>query len=146
MTRIPSFFEIELKAPPSFCYAWLTDYQPDDTKLNPRLTERKVTERRPDFVKFEDMSLGPPMNKRTVNVHLSAPDAWDADGEGTLFDYDMHYRLTATPGGTKLTIMGLLTTKPGAPFNTREESHARFVETWANYKKALEADYERSKG
>lgn len=146
MPRIPSFFEVEFKAPPSFCYAWLTDYQPEDTQLNPPLTERKVVERRPDYVKLEDLSLGPPLNKRSVHVYLSAPDAWDVDGTGTLYDYDLHYRLTATPAGTKLTIVGLVNTKPGAPFSTREENHTRFVNAWDNYKKALEADYGRSKG
>lgn len=144
MPRIPSFFEIELKAPPSYCFAWLTDYQPTDTQLNPKLSERKVVERRPDFVRLEDMSLGPPLNKRSVNVHLFPPDAWDVDGEGNLYDYDLHYRLTATPGGTRLTISGLVTTHAGAPFKTREENHARFVNSWGNYKKALEADYGRS--
>jgi hypothetical protein len=145
MTRIPSFFEIELKAPPSFCFEWLTDYQPEDSKINPKLSERRVVERRRDLVRLEDMSLGPPLNKRKVTVYLFPPDAYDVEGDGTLYDYDLHYRLTAAPKGTRLTIAGLVTTKPGAPFNTREENHARFEASWANYKKALEADYAKAK-
>jgi hypothetical protein len=141
MSRIPSFFEIELHAPPSYCFAWLTDYQATDNQINPGLTERKVVERRPDFVRLEDMSLGPPLNKRKADVYLSAPDAWDVAAVGTIYDYDLHYRLTATPRGTRLTIAGLVTTKPGCPFGTREENHARFEAGWANYKRALEADY-----
>ena len=144
MVRLPSFFEIELGAPLSFCFAWLTDYQETDKAINPALTSRKVVERSPTVVKLQDESTGPPLNKRRVTVHLHAPDSWEAQGEGTIYDYDLHYHLEPTARATRLTISGTVVTKPLCPFKTREENHARFVKGWGNYKRALEADFKAS--
>ncbi|HEX9708673.1 MAG TPA: hypothetical protein VGB42_01650, partial [Candidatus Thermoplasmatota archaeon] len=84
------------------------------------------------------------LNRRAADVHLSPPDAWDVAARGTLYDYDLHYRLSAVPGGTRLTIVGTVDTKPGSPFKTREENHARFVKSWGLYKAALEEDHRRA--
>jgi hypothetical protein len=141
MARLPVLFEIELKAPVSFCFAWLTDYQPTDKDINPALTARKVVERTREYVKMVDESMGPPFNKRTSTIWLHAPDAWDAEAKGTIYDYDLHYRLTAEAKGTRLVISGVTSTKPSCPFKTREENHQRFVKAWPLYKAALEKDF-----
>lgn len=141
MLRIPVFFEVELKAPLSFCYEWLTDYQPSDKDLNPSLTSRTILDRARDHVTMVDESMGTPYNKRTITIQLHPPDAWDAEAEGTIYDYDLHYRLASEAKGTRLSITGVVHAKPSSPFKTREENHARFVKTWANYKAALESDF-----
>jgi hypothetical protein len=138
---LPVLFEVVLNAPPSFCYAWLTDYQPTDPKINPGMSARKVVERTRDTVKLVDEAVGAPYNRRNVTVTLHPPDAWEARAEGTIYDYDLHYRLSAEPKGTRLVIVGITHTKPSAPFKTREENHQRFVKAWGHYKQALEADF-----
>ena len=144
MVRLPVLFEIDLKAPLSFCYSWLTDYQPTDKDLNPALSARKVVERTHEFVRIVDESLGTPYNKRTSTIWLHPPDAWDAEAEGTIYDYDLHYRLTSEAKATRLTIAGVTVTKPMCPFKTREENNQRFVKGWGHYKEALEKDYAAS--
>ena len=143
MTLIPTFYQRELKAPLSFAFAWLTDYTPDDAKINPSLNSRKVLERTKSEVRIEDIAVGPPLNKRIATIHLSPPDSWDVNAEGTVYDYDLHYRLAPTMKGCKLTIVGTILTKPGCPFTTRAENDARFVKSWNNYGPALEADYRK---
>lgn len=142
---LPVFFEIEVRAPLSFCYEWLTQYEPEDTALNPGLSKRTIVERTRDTVKLEDETLGTPFNKRKVKVTLHPPDAWDAQAEGTLYDYDLHYRLAAEARGTRLCIVGVVRTKPASPFKTREENNARFTKAWGHYKQALEADFAAGK-
>ena len=144
MNLIPTFYERELKAPVSFAFAWLTDYSPDDSKINPSLNSRKVLERRDNDVKIEDIAMGPPLNKRVATIHLSPPDSWDVKADCTVYDYDLHYRLAPTAKGCKLTIVGAILTKPGCPFKTRAENDARFVKSWDNYGAALEADYKKT--
>lgn len=141
MANLPVFFEIEMKAPLAFCYEWLTDYAPNDNKINPALTKRTIVQRTVDTVTLEDESMGIPYNKRKVTVTLHAPDSWDAVAKGSVYDYDLHYRLATEPTGTRLCIVGITHTKPGAPFKTREENHARFQKGWGHYKAALEADW-----
>ncbi len=145
MSKLPVLFEIELKAPLSFCFAWLTDYQPTDKDINPGLSKRTVVERSKDVVKLIDESMGTPYNKRNSTIALHAPDAWDAEAEGTIYDYDLHYRLVPEARGTRLAISGVVRTKPACPFKTRQENDARFTKAWALYKAALERDFEASK-
>jgi uncharacterized protein with LGFP repeats len=141
MAKLPVFFEVGLRAPLAFCYAWLTDFEPSDKDLNPGLARRQVIERTHDQVRMVDEAVGTPINKREVTVTLHPPDAWDAEAEGTIYDYDLHYRLAPETRGTRLSISGVVTTKPSCPFNTREENHARFVNAWGHYKAALEAEH-----
>ena len=144
MPKLPVFFEIQLDAPVSFCFAWLTDYQPTDKDINPGLSKRTVVERTEDHVKIIDESMGTPYNKRTSTITLHPPHSWDAEAEGTIYDYDLHYRLVPEGRGSRLAIVGVTRTKPACPFKTKSENDARFTKAWPLYKAALEADYAAS--
>ena len=144
MANLPVLFEIQLNAPVTFCFEWLTDYQPTDKDINPGLSKRTVVERTAEHVKIIDESMGTPYNRRTSTITLHRPDAWDAEAKGTIYDYDLHYRLTAEGRGSRLIISGVTRTKPMCPFKTRGENDARFTKAWPLYKAALEADYAAS--
>ena len=105
MQRNPRRFHVSVvfPVPPSFAYAWCTDYTPEDGKyagedrsigLTRRIVQR--TRRRVIFENLYNVGNGWGWERHTVR--LSPPDRWHSDGIGSFHESHLDYRLSEPPG------------------------------------------------
>src|SRR5438445_10793251 len=92
--------QVAFRVPLDFAFEWCTDYTPEDAKLDGDSYERKIVERTPRRVVFEDSeeTKGGWIRSRDV-VILRPPTRWHMDGIGNRRDVAAEYLLTSLPDG-----------------------------------------------
>lgn len=138
---------VSFRAPLDFVFAWCTDYTPGDAKLEKEDYERKIIERTPRRVIFEDLEEakdGWNWSRDVVSLH--PPNRWHADGIGNNRDWVGDYMLATLPDGrTRLDLRWRRRPKvPDAKPLTKEEREASGKRAWESFAAALERDYNRS--
>jgi hypothetical protein len=140
---------VTFRAPLDFAYAWCTDYRTDDARRERVPYRRRVLEKGPHRVVFEDLSeasSGGWSWTRYV-VTLRPPGRWHADAVGSHRDLAIDYRLTALgPSRTALDLTWRRRpTAIGEGRLVRRQVERESLEGWRNFARALEADYRRAK-
>ena len=135
---------VTFRVPLKFAFGWCTDYTPQDASLEGESYERKVVERTPRRVVFEDLeeSEGGWIWSRDV-VTLRPPNRWHMDGIGNRRDVTADYLLTSLPtGGTRLDLRWRRRPNvPGAGKLTKAQREASALRSWKRFASAMERDY-----
>lgn len=138
----------EFSAPRAYVFRWCTDYRADDAKLEGEHFERRILKRSPTEVVYEDLERqkGGWFWSRHV-VRLDPPNGWHSDTVGSHRQYSLDYRLSDLPsGGTRLVLTARR--RPygvGGPNPAKAEWERSVTETWKQFSRALEKDYQRSR-
>lgn len=138
---------VTFRVPLDFAFAWCTDYTPHDASLEGESYERKVIERTPRRVIFEDLEeteAGYVWSRDVVTLH--PPNRWHMDGVGNRRDVTADYVLSPLPGGrTRLDLRGRRRPKMPDPTKlTKAEREASTTRAWKRFGAAMERDYRRS--
>lgn len=138
---------VTFRAPLDFAFAWCTDYTPQDASLEGESYERKIIERTPRRVIFEDLEETDDgwFWSRDV-VTLRPPNRWHMDGVGNRRDVTASYILTSLPeGGTRLDLRWRREPKmPEKKKLTKAEREADTIGAWKMFAAAMERDYRSS--
>ncbi|MGD0250264.1 MAG: hypothetical protein ABSB97_05185 [Thermoplasmata archaeon] len=138
----------DFRAPLAYVFRWCTDYRPDDSHLIGEEYERRILERTPRRVVFEDLWWEPEgWRWRRSEVALRPPAYWHADSVGNVRDASIDYQLKELPdGGTRLELR--MRRRPG-PRSKRQPAKRELEndlrKMWRGFAKALETDYRRSR-
>jgi len=141
--RIRVTFRVPLK----FAFGWCTDYTPQDASLEGESYRRKIVERTPRRVVFEDLEESETgwIWSRDV-VTPRPPNRWHMDGSGNRREVTADYVLTGLPDGrTQLELRGRR--RPIVPETerpTKAEREASTTRAWKRFGAAMERDYRRS--
>ena len=139
---------VSFRAPLDFVFAWCTDYTPEDAGLENEKYERKVIERTPRRVIFEDLEATDSgwVWSRDV-VSLRPPNRWSTDGVGNRRDYHADYVLSRLPDGrTRLDLRWKRSPKVADETKlTKAEREASSTQAWKLFAAALERDYKRTR-
>jgi hypothetical protein len=141
--RIRATFRVPL----DFAFAWCTDYTPQDGALEGESYERKILERTPRRVVFEDLEETDSgwIWSRDV-VTLRPPDRWHMEGVGNRRDVIADYRLLRLPDGrTQLELRWWRWPKPPGKKISRTQREADAIRAWKRFGAAMERDYRRSR-
>jgi len=139
---------VSFRAPLDFAFAWCTDYTPEDAKLEGESYQRKIVERTPRRVVFEDLADtkdGWIWSRDDVTLH--PPNRWHMDGHGSRSDVTAEYVLSRLPDGrTQLALRWrrrprMRVAKP----LTKAQREASTLRAWKRFGTALERDYKRSR-
>jgi hypothetical protein len=140
--------EVTFRASLPYVFDWCTDYQPDDARREDDEYERRILERSPKRVVFEDLGSDPKgwFWART-EVTLRSPDRWHADRRGNRSEILADYQLTALgPESTKLVMR--TRRRPVRPNGTTIPPAARrkaLTKMWTAFGRHLEADFRTEK-
>lgn len=137
--RVTAVFRVPL----DFAFAWCTDYTPQDAALEGESYERKVIERTPRSVVFEDLEETPSgwVWARDV-VSLRPPRRWHMESVGSHRDVTADYALTTLPDGrTQLELVWWRRAHgPGKKIpRARREKEASLA--WKRFAAAMAKDY-----
>jgi hypothetical protein len=135
-------------APMPFVLRWCTDFSPEDSGLEGEKFHRRILERTPRHILYEDLDETPVGWMWTRwNVQVLPPDRWHGESVGNYRSWDVDYQLKSLAGGrTQLTLRGRRTPLLlGRKNPTRAELERNLTRTWKNLARALRADYERSR-
>ena len=139
---------VSFRAPLDFAFAWCTDYTPDDARLEGETYQRKIVERTPRRVIFEDLEETKAgwVWSRDVVV-LRPPNRWHMKGVGNKRDVEADYVLTALPDGrTGLDLRwSRRSTEAGGAKLTKAEREASGLTAWKRFGAAMERDYKHSR-
>jgi hypothetical protein len=145
-----SVYEVraEFDAPLDFAFRWCTDYTPNDARYEGKRYERRILERSPSRVVYEDLedSNGGWVWARFV-VRLSPPNRWHADSLGSHRRVSLDYRLSRLAGGRT----GLVLRARRVPYGVGERNPPKrrwerdVGGAWQNFARALEGDYRRAR-
>lgn len=138
---------VSFRVPLDFAFAWCTDFTPDDAKLEGEAYERKIVERTPRRVVFEDLEEARDgwVWSRDV-VALRPPNRWHMDGIGNRRDVTADYVLTRLPDGrTQLDLRWRRRPKVPGKQLTKAEREADGLRAWKRFGAAMERDYRRSR-
>lgn len=139
---------VSFGAPLDFAFAWCTDYTPDDASLEGESYQRKIIERTPRRVTFEDLEESETgwIWSREV-VRLRPPSRWHMDGIGNRRDVTADYVLTSLPDGrTRFDLRwSRRPNVPEAKKLTKSEREASAMRAWKRFGAAMEQDYRRSR-
>ncbi len=142
--RINVFFRVPL----NFAFTWCTDYSTEDGKLEGESYRRKIIERTPRRVVFEDLEETKDgwIWSRDV-VTLRPPDRWHMDGVGNQRDVTAEYVLSSLPDGrTQLDLRWRRRPLvPAAAKRTKAQREAGALQAWNRFRAAMERDYKRSR-
>ncbi|MCI4371078.1 MAG: hypothetical protein L3J78_00330 [Thermoplasmata archaeon] len=138
---------VAFRAPLDFVFRWCTDYTPDDALLENDSYRRKIIERTPRRVVFEDLDeseSGWDWSRDVVT--LRPPNRWRMDGVGNNRDVVADYLLTRLEEGrTRLDLRWKRRPKvPQAKQQTKAAREASATRAWKAFGTALERDYKRS--
>lgn len=134
------------RAPVGFSFAWCTDFSPQDSKLEGEEYTRRIIERSPRRVVYEDLedADGGWAWARYV-VTLRPPSQWHMESVGTRRQVVADYWLRPLPnGGTHFELR--FRRRPGIlPFRRRgkREFDAELTRIWRRFARALERDFRR---
>ncbi len=137
---------VTFDVPLDFAYAWCTDYTPQDAALEGEAYERKVIERTPKRVVFEDLEQGESgwIWARNV-VTLRPPNRWHAEGTGSHREMTADYALTELPDGrTKFELHWWRKPTTLGKKIPRAQREKETTEAWKRFAMAMEKDYRES--
>ena len=132
------------RAPIDFVYAWCTDYDPGDARLEKEHYQRRILSRTGKRVVYEDLEEGPHgWVWRRQTVTLAPPHHWHAESVGNYREWSLDYDLRSLPGGrTELTLKGRRRPTPLSGGNPPKAELLRDLRTiWRRFGRALERDY-----
>ncbi len=139
---------VSFRVPLDFAFAWCTDYTPEDARLEGESYRRKVVERTPRSVVFEDLEEsddGWVWSREVVSLH--PPNRWHMDGIGNRRDVTADYVLSPRPDGR--TLLDLRWRRrpnvPEAKKLTKAEREASGMRAWKRFGAAMERDYRQSR-
>src|SRR5947209_13563252 len=138
---------VSFGVPLDFAFAWCTDYTSEDASLEGESYQRKIIERTPDRVIFEDLEESDDgWNWSRDVVTLSPPNKWHMDGIGNRRDVTADYVLSPLPDGrTRFDLRWSRRPKvPDAKKLTKAEREASTMQAWKRFAAAMERDYRRS--
>ncbi len=140
---------VSFRAPIDFVFAWCTDYTSGDAALENEAYQRKVIERTPRAVIFEDLEEskdGWDWSRAVVSLH--PPNRWHMDGIGNNRDVMADYVLSSLPDGrTRLDLRWKRRPRvPDAGRRTKAQREASSTRAWKMFASALERDFKRSRG
>ncbi len=139
---------VTFDVPLDFAYAWCTDYTPQDAALEGEAYERRVVERTPRRVVFEDLEESESgwIWARNV-VTLRPPNRWHAEGTGSHRDMTADYVLTKLPDGrTKFELQWWRKPTSLGKKIPRALREKETTAAWEKFAKAMKEDYRASKG
>ncbi len=142
--RVKVAFDVPLR----FAFGWCTDYTPEDAALEGESYQRKIVERSPRRVVFEDLEETPTgwVWGRDI-VTLRPPDRWHMEGTGSHRDVTADYVLTELPDGrTQLELRWWRAPHPPGKKIPRAEREKETTTAWKRFAAAMEKDYRESKG
>jgi hypothetical protein len=139
--------QADFRAPLDFAYRWCTDYDPGDAALEKEEYRRRVLQRSPRQVVYEDLEDtkdGWMWARHTVR--LLPPNHWISNSVGSHREYLLDYRLSKLPNGkTRLTLTGHRRPAGVGGKNPSKAQWERNVrKLWSNFGRALERDYQKS--
>ncbi len=135
---------VEIRAPRDFVFAWCTDFDPNDAALEKESYHRRVLEKGPRRVVFEDLDEGPSgwYWARHV-VSLRPPSRWHSESIGNYRDARLDYVLTSL--GPERTRLDLRWRRRPTAIAPRPPSKATIergsTRGWKHYAAALEREY-----
>lgn len=139
---------IALRVPMDFAFAWCTDYTPEDAALEGESYERKIVERTPRRVVFEDLEETDSgwVWSRDV-VTLRPPNRWHMEGVGNRRDVTADYVLSPLPDGrTQLELRWWRRPKPPGKRIPRAQREKETGLAWKRFAKAMERDHRSAQG
>ena len=147
MKTVSCEVKVTFRAPLRFVYSWCTDYQPSDSKLEKEEYVRKIIERTPRRVIFEDlqeMRDGWSLQRAVIMLH--PPNRWHMDNVGNRRDVRADYVLSSLPGNrTQLRLRWKVWPKTAAASKlTRAERERSVASFWRRFAAALKKNYKRS--
>jgi len=138
---------VAFRVPLDFAFAWCTDFSPEDGTLEGETFERKIIERTPRRVVFEDLEETEDGWEWSRDVvRLQPPNRWHMDGVGNVRDVTADYRLTALPNGrTELELRWRRRPKVAAAHQlTKAQREVSATQSWKRFRTAMERDYART--
>jgi hypothetical protein len=134
----------EFRAPLPYVFAWCTDYSVDDARLEKDSYSRKIVERAPRRVVYEDLYETPKgwtWSRHTVT--LRPPRRWHSESVGSHRTWSLDYELRPLPDGrTELTLRGdRRATDVGGKNPPRAVLERDIRDAWRNFGRELEKDY-----
>jgi len=138
---------VAFRVPLEFAFAWCTDYTPQDGSLEGESYQRKIIERTPRRVIFEDLeeTASGWVWSRDV-VTLRPPNRWHMDGVGNRRDVTAEYRLSRlSDGRTQLELRWWRRPKPPGKKTPRAQREEEATRAWKRFAAAMERDYRRSR-
>ncbi len=144
----PYWIDVSFRVPLDFAFAWCTDYTPQDASLEGEAYERKIIERSPRRVIFEDLEEtkdGWAWSRDVVALH--PPNRWHMDGVGNRRDVTADYLLSSLPDGrTQLDLRWRRRPKgPDAAKLTTAQREADTLRAWKRFGVAMERDHRLSR-
>jgi hypothetical protein len=139
----------EFRAPLEFVFAWCTDYRSDDARREKDRYTRRILERSPHRVVFEDLGddNGGGWWWSRHEVALRPPDRWASASVGSHQTLELDYRLTRLGlERTRLDLTWTRRTSGLGPARVARGAIERATTTeWKNFADALEKDYRTSR-
>jgi hypothetical protein len=135
------------RAPLPYVFAWCTDFDAGDDRLEKDSYTRKIIERTPRRVVFEDLVDSPQgWNWARHVVTLRPPDGWHSDSVGTHRTLRIDYTLTRLPGDrTRLELRWRRRRTPLATSRVSKRAIEKSTTAaWRHFARALEKDYRAS--
>jgi len=131
-------------APVEFAYRWCTDFQSDDARLEESGFERKILERTPRRVVYEDLEWAHDgWHWAQYVVTLLPPNGWHAESVGNFRDATLDYELTELPRGR--TRFDLRWRRRSGPKEIEASSKTKIerdtTRAWRSFARALDQDY-----
>jgi hypothetical protein len=142
-----AYIRVAFRVPLKFAFEWCTDYTPQDAALEGETYERKVVERMPRRVVFEDLEGTDDgwVWARDV-VTLRPPRRWHMESAGSHRSVTADYVLTELPDGK--TQLELRWWRKPTSLGKRIPRAQREKETtlaWKRFAVAMERDYQASR-
>jgi len=139
---------VAFRVPLDFAFAWCTDFSPQDASLEGESYQRKIVERTPRRVVFEDLEEakdGWVWSRDTVT--LRPPNRWHMDGTGNRRDVTANYLLSRLPEGrTQLELRWKRQPKvPEVKPLSKAQREADTLRAWKRFAAAMERDYRSSR-
>ncbi len=147
MKTVNCQLNVVFRAPLPFVFSWCTDYSPIDAKLAKRDHIRKIIERTPRRVIFEDLEeMKDGWSWRRATVSLHPPNRWHLDDTGNRRDLKADYVLSSLRGNrTRLRLRWKVWPKTAASSKlSRAERERSAASMWRKFAAALEKDYRRA--
>jgi hypothetical protein len=136
------------RAPLPYVFSWCTDFDPDDDRREKDRYTRKIIERTPRRIVFEDLvdsDEGWNWARHVVTLH--PPDSWHSESVGTHRALTIDYVLTRlSEDRTRLDLRWKRRPTPLATKVVSKRAAEKASNTgWRNFARELEKDYRKSR-